>query len=198
MASLVPLKHTPCCAITFYTSSVFGSMYICEELFSRVEHRKSKILSKISDKHLENSLRVATTSTKPNPDALVSQKTRSNISFYVYVYQFYVLIKNITTKKKLCYIYKLPLLYIWYGAQENFSLLSVTQASQKIGHPCIRYFYSAVAWTDHLLCIFSKTIFCFLSDWNLSFIMKQKKENRCFSLWGLRQEAVLWNNVLCW
>jgi len=45
---------------------LFGGMYICEELFSRMKLRKSNIASKISDKHLENSLRMATTAIKPD------------------------------------------------------------------------------------------------------------------------------------
>ena len=54
--------------------SLFGSAYICEQLLSRVEDRKSKIRSKISDEHLENSLRTATISVEPDIYALVSQK----------------------------------------------------------------------------------------------------------------------------
>ncbi|XP_041442018.1 general transcription factor II-I repeat domain-containing protein 2-like [Xenopus laevis] len=45
-----------------FLSSLFGSTYICEQLFSRMKHTKSKIRTKLSDEHLEYSLRIATTS----------------------------------------------------------------------------------------------------------------------------------------
>ncbi|XP_041419118.1 general transcription factor II-I repeat domain-containing protein 2-like [Xenopus laevis] len=56
-----------------FMSSLFGSTYICEQLFSRMKHTKSKIRTKLSDEHLENSLRIATTSMEPDIDALVYQ-----------------------------------------------------------------------------------------------------------------------------
>ena len=52
---------------------LFGSTYTCEQLFSRMKHIKSKIRTKISDELLENSLRIATASIKPDIDAPVSQ-----------------------------------------------------------------------------------------------------------------------------
>lgn len=57
-----------------HTSSIsfFGTMYICEQLFSRMKHKKSNISSKISTEHLDNSLRIATTFTELDIDALVS------------------------------------------------------------------------------------------------------------------------------
>jgi hypothetical protein len=57
-----------------FMSSLFGSTYICEQLFSRMKYTKNKTRTKISDEHLENSLRIATTSIEPNIDSLVSQK----------------------------------------------------------------------------------------------------------------------------
>ncbi|XP_067123968.1 general transcription factor II-I repeat domain-containing protein 2-like [Centruroides vittatus] len=57
-----------------FMSSLFGSTYICEQLFSRMKHTKSKIRTKISDEHLEGCLRIATTSIEPDIDALVSQQ----------------------------------------------------------------------------------------------------------------------------
>jgi len=49
---------------TSFISLLFGSLYNCEQLCSRMKHRKSKISSKNSDEHLENLVRIATTSTK--------------------------------------------------------------------------------------------------------------------------------------
>ena len=57
-----------------FMTSLFGSTYICEQLFSRMKHTKSKNRSKISDEHLENSLRIATTSIEPNIDGIVSKQ----------------------------------------------------------------------------------------------------------------------------
>ena len=45
-------------------STLFIRMYVCEQLFSMMKHRKSKIRSKISDEHLDNLLRIVTTSIK--------------------------------------------------------------------------------------------------------------------------------------
>jgi len=46
-----------------------------------MKHRKSNISSKVSNEHLENSLRIATTSTKTDIDALVSKK-QGHIQIY--------------------------------------------------------------------------------------------------------------------
>ena len=64
-----PLLHNH----ALFMSSLFGSTYICEQLFVRMKHINSKIRTKISDEHLENSLRIVTTSIKPDIDALLSQ-----------------------------------------------------------------------------------------------------------------------------
>ena len=64
-----PLLHNHALPV----SSLFGSTDICEQLFSRMKHIKSKIRTKISDELLENSLRIATASIKPDIDAPVSQ-----------------------------------------------------------------------------------------------------------------------------
>ena len=64
-------------------SSLFGSMHICKQIFSRMKYRKIKISLKNSDKHLENSLRIATTAIEPDTDALVSQK-QGQISHYFF------------------------------------------------------------------------------------------------------------------
>ena len=77
-------------------SSLFGRLHICEQQFSEMNHRKSKVSPKISDEHLGNSQRIAATTIKPATDALVSQK-QSQIShwFYCFVALFYVSIKII-------------------------------------------------------------------------------------------------------
>ena len=55
-------------------SSDLGITYICEQLFSRMKHTKNKNRTKITDKHLENALRIATSSVDSDIDLLVQQK----------------------------------------------------------------------------------------------------------------------------
>ncbi|XP_059048227.1 general transcription factor II-I repeat domain-containing protein 2B-like [Achroia grisella] len=56
------------------TISLFGSTYTCEQLFSRMKNVKSKMWTRITDVHLENSLRIATSNIKPDIDKLVKNK----------------------------------------------------------------------------------------------------------------------------
>ena len=51
--------------------SLFGSTYVCEQMFSRIERVKNKIRSSITDGHLEQCMRLATTSLDPEIDFLV-------------------------------------------------------------------------------------------------------------------------------
>ena len=53
--------------------SLFGSIYICEELFTKMKYAKSKTRSRLTDNHLENNLRVAASSISPNIEALVNK-----------------------------------------------------------------------------------------------------------------------------
>ena len=53
--------------------SLFGSTYICEQLFTKIKHTKSKTRSRLTDCHLENSLRVAASSIAPKIDTLVKK-----------------------------------------------------------------------------------------------------------------------------
>lgn len=59
--------------------SLFGSTYKCEQLFSRMKYTKSKTRSRLTDHHLQNNLRVATSSISPNIDTLV-KKAQAQIS----------------------------------------------------------------------------------------------------------------------
>jgi len=60
-----------------------------------MKHRKSKISSNISDEHLESSLRIVTTSIKPDTDELVSKnEVKYSASFILLLHSFYVLIKK--------------------------------------------------------------------------------------------------------
>jgi len=57
-----------------FMSSAFSSTYICEQLFSRLKHTKNPYRTTITDKHLENSLRIATSTIEPDIDSLVREK----------------------------------------------------------------------------------------------------------------------------
>ena len=59
--------------------SLFGSTYICEQLFTKMKHTKSKTRSRLTDCHLENSLRVAASSIAPKIDTFV-KKHQAQIS----------------------------------------------------------------------------------------------------------------------
>lgn len=57
-----------------FVPSLFGSTYICEQLFPRMKNTKPKNRSSTSDKRLKYCLRIATTSMDPDIDSLFSQK----------------------------------------------------------------------------------------------------------------------------
>jgi len=78
ISPLLPEKYPSLRNHTFFTSLLFGTTYICEELFSRMKYRKSKISSEISDKHLDRSLRMAATATEPDWWVSIT-KTKSQI-----------------------------------------------------------------------------------------------------------------------
>jgi len=85
--------YKPCCSgekypslhsLDLFMSPLFDSTYVCEQLFSRMKHRKSRISSKISDKHFENSVRIATTAIKPNSFiSFTNKKVKYSTGFVV-------------------------------------------------------------------------------------------------------------------
>ena len=56
-------------------SSVFGSTYLCEQFFSKMNFTKSRYRSRLTDENLGMQLRVATSSVRPNIKRLVKQKS---------------------------------------------------------------------------------------------------------------------------
>ena len=56
-------------------SSVFGSTYICEQFFSKMNITKSRYRSRLTDENLSMQLRVATSSVRPDIKRLVKQKS---------------------------------------------------------------------------------------------------------------------------
>ena len=56
-------------------SSVFGSTYLCEQFFSKMNITKSRYRSRLTDENLSMRLRVATSSVRPDIKRLVKQKS---------------------------------------------------------------------------------------------------------------------------
>ena len=55
-------------------TSLFGSTYSCEQLFSKLKHTKSKLRAALTDGHLDNVLLLTSTSLPPNIEKLSSAK----------------------------------------------------------------------------------------------------------------------------
>ena len=55
-------------------ASIFGSTYTCEQMFSRMKFTKSQQRSTITDEHLNDCLRVATSKLRPNIIKLAREK----------------------------------------------------------------------------------------------------------------------------
>ena len=53
--------------------AVFGSTYVCEQLFSRMNLVKNKFRSSLTGEHLESTLHDATSAIQPDIDQLVQQ-----------------------------------------------------------------------------------------------------------------------------
>ena len=60
--------------LAVFVTSLFVSTYLYEQVFSRMNHVKSPVRSLLSDSHVENSLRIATSSILPNIAKLVREK----------------------------------------------------------------------------------------------------------------------------
>ena len=60
--------------------ALFGSTYLCEQFFSKMCFMKSPYRSVMTDEHLENGLRVASTSIKVNLNRVVQKKSQLHIS----------------------------------------------------------------------------------------------------------------------
>ena len=60
--------------------SLFGSTYICEQMFSVMNFNKNKQRSSLNDGHLENILKISSFSIVPDYDVLVATKY---LTFYI-------------------------------------------------------------------------------------------------------------------
>ena len=56
-------------------SCLFGTTYICEQTFSLMKLNKSRLRARLTDKHLHDILRIATTKLRPDIKQLVTKKT---------------------------------------------------------------------------------------------------------------------------
>ena len=55
-------------------TSMFGSTYVCEQLFSSMKNTKSKLRTRLNDGHLQDVMLLASSNLKPNIDKLADQK----------------------------------------------------------------------------------------------------------------------------
>ena len=67
-------KYPGICKYAMFIISLFGITYLCEQVFFRIKYTKSPARSLLSDSHLEDSLRVATTTFEPDIIKLVRNK----------------------------------------------------------------------------------------------------------------------------
>ena len=67
-------KYSSICKHAMFMISLFESTYLCEQAFSIMKYTKFPERSLLSDSHLEDSLRVATTTFEPNVLRLVRNK----------------------------------------------------------------------------------------------------------------------------
>ena len=55
-------------------ASIFGSTYVCEQLFSKMKFTKNKLRTQLTDSHLDGILRMASSSLEPNIELLSKEK----------------------------------------------------------------------------------------------------------------------------
>jgi len=65
--------------------SIFGSKYICEQLFSKMKLTKSKLRTALTDSHLDGALRLSSSSLKPKHQKNCAEQTASSISLISFV-----------------------------------------------------------------------------------------------------------------
>ena len=60
--------------------SLFGSTYNCEQLFSKMKHVKTEQRNRLTDEHLNNSLRIASSNIKADIDHLCK---KNSVKFHI-------------------------------------------------------------------------------------------------------------------
>ena len=65
-------KYSGVCTAAMKIASFFGSTYLCESAFSNMNFIKNKHRTRLTDAHLQDSLRIAVSNYSPDYNALVS------------------------------------------------------------------------------------------------------------------------------
>ncbi|XP_065675810.1 general transcription factor II-I repeat domain-containing protein 2B-like [Hydra vulgaris] len=68
--------------------SLFGSTYNCEQLFSKIKHVKTEQRNRLTDEHLTNTLRIASSNITADIDHLCIKKTVSSFTLIELLYNF--------------------------------------------------------------------------------------------------------------
>lgn len=75
----VPEKYVNCKKLAIYLATMFGSTYLCESSFSKMNFLKNKYRSRLTDAHLEDTIRISCTQREPNFKKL-AQDRKCNFS----------------------------------------------------------------------------------------------------------------------
>lgn len=67
-------KYGNCKKLAIYLSTMFGSTYLCESSFSKMNFLKNKYRSRLTDAHLEDTLRICCSQREPNFKKLAQDK----------------------------------------------------------------------------------------------------------------------------
>jgi hypothetical protein len=67
----------------FQVSALFGSTYVCEQLFPKMKHSKSKLRSRLTNKHLQSELAVASSNIKVDICDLMKDKQYQTSQLWV-------------------------------------------------------------------------------------------------------------------
>lgn len=60
--------------------AMFGSSYICEQVFSTMKLRKTSVRNRLTDSHLGSILRISSSQMEPNFDEIVEKQSQYNFS----------------------------------------------------------------------------------------------------------------------
>ena len=60
--------------------SMFGSSYLCEQVFSTMKLRKNRLRNKMTDEHLECVLRISSSNIEPNFDEIINEQSKFHFS----------------------------------------------------------------------------------------------------------------------
>ena len=61
-------------------TAIFGSTYVCEQLFSKMKYAKNRLRSQLTDENLNNTLLLATSSLSPDFEAMCASRPHPVVS----------------------------------------------------------------------------------------------------------------------